>query len=308
VKQASFVTERRINMRNKRFIIAIAGAICFGLISAFSVSRYLINAQTSARDLNHVVVTKINVPVGTKLIPEQLTLAQLPTGSIPDGTFASADKLVGRVVLSSISAREVITENKLAPEGATGGLSAVIPDGYRAMTVKVDEVVGVSGFITPGTLVDIVVVIAPPENSKTKDTVSKIVLQNIKVLASGQNIDRPKDDREATAVRAVTLQVTPEQAEKLALATTEGRLQLVMRNAVDQQDQQTPGANKRSLLSGEIATPVPDMSSGDQVKPAIRRTPRRAPQAVKTISEPKSQPRPEIEVFVGTKRTTVEFP
>src|SRR4029434_1013483 len=110
-----------------------AGAICFGLISAFSVSRYLINAQTTARDLNHVVVTKINVPVGTKLIPEQLTLAQLPTGSIPDGTFASPDKLVGRVVLSSIAAREVITENKLAPEGATGGLSAVIPDGYRAM-------------------------------------------------------------------------------------------------------------------------------------------------------------------------------
>ena len=295
-------------MRNKRFIVAIAGAICFGLISAFSVSRYLTSAQTSARDLNHVVVTKVDVPVGTKLISEQLTMAQLPTGSIPDGTFASPDKLVGRVVMSSMSAREVITQNKLAPEGATGGLSAVIPEGYRAMTVKVDEVVGVSGFITPSTLVDIVVVIAPPENSQSKDTVSKIVLQNIKVLASGQNIDRPKDDRETSTVRAVTLQVTPEQAEKLALATTEGRLQLVMRNSVDQQDQQTPGANKRSLLNGETAMPVPDPRSADQPKPAVRRAPRRVPQVSKSVSQPKTQPRPEIEVFMGTKRTTVEFP
>jgi pilus assembly protein CpaB len=295
-------------MRNKRFIIAIAGAISFGLISAVSVSRYLISAQTAQRDLNHVVVTKVDVPVGTKLIPEQLSVVQMPAGSTPNGTFATPDKLVGRVVMNSFSAREVITENKLAPEGATGGLSAVIPDGYRAMTVRVDEVVGVSGFITPGTLVDIVVVIAPPENSKTKDTISKIVLQNIKVLASGQSIDRPKDDREAAAVRSVTLQVTPEQAEKLALATSEGRLQLVMRNSVDQGDQQTPGANKRSLLSGEYATPVPDPTSTDQPKPVVRRAPRRAPQAIKSVSQPKTQPRPEIEVFMGTKRTTVEFP
>jgi pilus assembly protein CpaB len=295
-------------MRNKRFIIAIVGAISFGLISAVSVSRYLISAQTSQRDLNQVVVTKVDVPVGTKLIPEQLSVVQMPTGSTPNGTFATPDKLVGRVVMNSFSAREVITENKLAPEGATGGLSAVIPDGYRAMTVRVDEVVGVSGFITPGTLVDIVVVIAPPENSKTKDTISKIVLQNIKVLASGQSIDRPKDDREAAAVRSVTLQVTPEQAEKLALATSEGRLQLVMRNSVDQGDQQTPGANKRSLLSGEYATPVPDSASTDQPKPVVRRAVRRAPQVIKSVSQPKTQPRPEIEVFVGTKRTTVEFP
>ncbi|HZE69120.1 MAG TPA: Flp pilus assembly protein CpaB [Pyrinomonadaceae bacterium] len=295
-------------MRNKRFVIAIAGAISFGLISAFSVSRYLISAQTPGHDLNQVVVTKVDVPVGTKLIPEQLSVAQMPTGSTPEGTFASLDKLVGRVVLNSIAAREVVTENKLAPEGSTGGLSAVIPDGYRAMTVRVDEVVGVSGFITPGTLVDIVVVIAPPENSKSKDTISKIVLQNIKVLASGQSIDRPKDDREASAVRSVTLQVTPEQAEKLALATSEGRLQLVMRNSVDQGDKQTPGANKRSLLSGEYAAPVPDPGTNDQPKPAVRRAPRRAPQVIKSVSQPKTQPRPEIEVFVGTKRTTVEFP
>ncbi|MEP6921889.1 MAG: Flp pilus assembly protein CpaB [bacterium] len=297
-------------MRNKRFILAVAGAICFGLISAFSVSTYLINAQTAKKDLNQVVVTKVDVPVGTKLIAEQLTTAQLSAGSMPAGTFQSFDKLVGRVVLSSIAAREVLTEAKLAPEGTSAGLSAVIPGGYRAMTVKVDEVVGVSGFLTPGTLVDVVVTMAPAENSASKDTISKIVLQNIKVLASGQNIDRPKDDREASAVRSVTLQVSPEQAEKLALASSEGRLQLVMRNSVDQDDEQTPGANKRSLLAGEQATPFPNPLAPSNQKLIVRV--RRAPVRLRAVSaQPRRAepaPRPSIEVFTGGKRSTVEFP
>lgn len=298
-------------MRNKRFIVAIAGALLFGLISALSVSHYLTSAQTFRRDLNRVVVTKVDIPLGTRLIAEQLTVAELPSGSTPTGAFATTDKLIGRVTLSSIAAREAVTELKLAPEGATGGLSAVIPDGYRAMTVKVDEVVGVSGFITPGTLVDIVVVIAPPENSKSRDTISKIVLQNIKVLASGQNIDRPKDDREASAVRSVTLQVTPEQAEKLALATTEGKLQLVMRNSVDQQNETTTGANKRSLLSGEAATPMSDPSSANEKPkaPPVHHTPRVRPVSMNSPStRPAGPPRPSVELFQGAKRSTVEFP
>jgi pilus assembly protein CpaB len=296
-------------MRNKRFILAIAGAICFGLISAFSVSKYLINAQSARKDLQHVVVTAVDIPVGTKLIREQLTTSPFPTNSTPEGAFVSLDKLIGRVVLNSIAAREVITEAKLAPEGTAGGLSAVIPEGYRAMTVKVDEVVGVSGFLTPGTLVDVVVTMAPAENSASKDTVSKIVLQNIKVLASGQNIDRPKDDREASAVRSVTLQVSPEQAEKLALASSEGRLQLVMRNSVDQEDEQTPGANKRSLLTGERATTVPDPLSTSK-QPTIARV-RRPPMRMRAAAPSQgTEParRPSIEVFTGAKRSTVDFP
>jgi pilus assembly protein CpaB len=297
-------------MRNKRFILALAGAICFGLISAISVSRYLINAQTSKPDMQQVVVTAVDIPIGTKLIREQLALAPLPASSTPVGAFLSYDKLVGRVVLSGVAAREVITEAKLAPEGTTGGLSAVIPEGYRAMTVKVDEVVGVSGFLSPGTLVDVVVTMAPAENSSSKDTISKIVLQNIKVLASGQNIDQPKDNREASAVRSVTLQVSPEQAEKLALASSEGRLQLVMRNSVDQDDQQTPGANKRSLLSGERAMPLPDSSSLVSQAPVarVRRAPVRVKPVVVAPQRREPAPRPSIEVFTGAKRSTVEFP
>jgi pilus assembly protein CpaB len=260
--------------------------------------------------MQQVVVTAVDIPVGTKLIREQLALAPLPASSTPVGAFLSYDKLVGRVVLSGVAAREVITEAKLAPEGTTGGLSAVIPEGYRAMTVKVDEVVGVSGFLSPGTLVDVVVTMAPAENSSSKDTISKIVLQNIKVLASGQNIDQPKDNREASAVRSVTLQVSPEQAEKLALASSEGRLQLVMRNSVDQDDQQTPGANKRSLLSGERAMPLPDSSSLVSQAPVarVRRAPVRVKPVVVAPQRREPAPRPSIEVFTGAKRSTVEFP
>jgi pilus assembly protein CpaB len=150
----------------------------------------------------------------------------------PSGALSTIDdKLVGRVVVVSIAAREPVTESRLAPVGAAGGLSSVIPEGYRAMTVTVNDVVGVSGFILPGTLVDIVVIITPPKHSGQENMIRKIVLQKIKVLASGQTVDRPRDDREVDrAGKTVTLQVTPGQAEKLALASSEGKLQIVMRN------------------------------------------------------------------------------
>src|SRR5215207_7739203 len=309
-------------LKNKRLLIAAAAALLFGTVAAVSVSKYLATAQAYTKDLTTVVVARVEIPVGTKLIAEQLEVLKYPRGVLPQGTFQRVDEsLIGRVVVSRIDVREPITESRLAPVGSAGGLSSVIPDGYRAMTVKVDDVVGVSGFIMPGALVDIVVTIEPPENSQHKERVSKIVLQNIKVLANGQNIDKPKNDREAERVKAVTLQVTPEQAEKLALASTEGKLQLVMRNAVDQGDEQTPAANKSSLLSGERALPVPEPGFGQtppQAKPAA--APRRAraasapaPREVTAAPRaaappPPAPPRPSVEVIEGAKKRSVDFP
>src|SRR5215472_10933072 len=135
-------------MRNKRLIIAILAAITFGLIAAVSVSRYLASAAAYTRDLQTVVVAKVDIPIGSRIIAEQLTIAQFPRSVAPDGAFEGIDdKLVGRVAVTRISAREPVTESRLAPIGSAGGLSSVIPDGYRAMTVKVDDVVGVSGFV-----------------------------------------------------------------------------------------------------------------------------------------------------------------
>jgi pilus assembly protein CpaB len=305
-------------MRNKRLVIALLAAVAFGLIAAVSVSRYLANAQAYTKNLSNVVVAKVEIPIGSRIIAEQLTVAQFPTNVAPEGAFPVIDdKLLGRVVVTRLSPREPVTESRLAPIGTAGGLSSVIPDGYRAMTVKVNDVVGVSGFIMPGTLVDIVVVISPPKESG-HEMISKIVLQNIKVLASGQNIDRPKDDREVErAVKAVTLQVTPEQAEKLALASSEGKLQLVMRNSIDQGDEVTPGANKSSLLAGERAQPVPEPGLGPKQNKsttytALRRSRPRTPSVIsaslRTNANPPAPPRPSIEVIEGAKKRSVDFP
>src|SRR5215216_5718471 len=236
-------------MRNKRFFIVLVGALIFGVLAAVSVSKYLSSAQAFTKDLHKVAVAKVAIPIGSKIIAEQITVVQFPKESTPDGAFDSPEKLAGRVAVTNIGAREPITESRLAPEGTAGGLTAIIPEGYRAMTVKVDDASGVSGFLQPGAIVDVVVVIDPKENSINQDPISKVVLQNVRVLANAQNMDKPKDEREATAVKAVTLQVTPAQAEKLALASNEGKLQLVMRSQIDQGDEKTTGVNKRGLLN-----------------------------------------------------------
>lgn len=310
-------------MRNKRLLFVLAGAVVFGLVAAVSVSRYLSNAQATPRNLRDVVVAKVEIPLGTQVVAEQLMRVQYPAGAVPDGAFDSVEKVVGRVVVTALAAKEPVTDFKLAAEGSAAGLSAVIPEGYRAMTVKVDDVIGVAGFLQPGTMVDVLTVIQPPDEGNARNPISKIVLQNVKVLASGQNMDRPKNEREAETVRAVTLQVMPEQAEKLALASVEGKLRLVMRNTADQSDEQTQGANKRSLLTGEHATTPPPAGALRSEQPSrpvpaapapvMHRRPRAerpraeaAPEA-KTV-EPPAPPRPRVEMIQGAKKSTVEFP
>ena len=306
-------------MRNKRLIIAVLAAVAFGLVAAVSVSRYLASAQAYTKNLNNVVIAKVEIPVGSRIIAEQLTVAQFPRSVSPDGTFAKVDEnLIGRVAVTRIAAREPITESRLAPIGSAAGLSSVIPEGYRAMNVRVDDVVGISGFIMPGALVDVVVTIEPPEGGNQRERISKIVLQNIKVLANGQNLDKPKNEKEAERVKTVTLQVTPDQAEKLALATSEGRLQLVMRNSIDQGDEVTAGATKKTLLTGERAIPVPDpgLNGKENATPrtAVVRRPRprqsiaAEPAARPAAQEQAAPPRPSIEVIKGTKKENVDFP
>ena len=305
-------------MRNKRLLFVLASAVVFGLIAAVSVSRYLSDAQANTRSMNKVVVAKVEIPLGTKIEAEQLMTVEFPSNAIPDGTFQSVDKVVGRISVTNVAAREPVTDFKLAAEGSAGGLSAVIPEGYRAMTVKVDDVIGVAGFLQPGTMVDVLTVIEPAGNTSSGNPISKIVLQNVKVLASGQNLDKPKDQRESETVKAVTLQVTPEQAEKLALASSEGKLRLMLRNTVDQDDEQTQGVDKKRLLTGEHAAPAPEpgaLKSEQPAQPApVRRAPRaQAPARVSQAAPaekpaPPPPPRPAVEMIQGTKKSTVEFP
>jgi pilus assembly protein CpaB len=191
----------------------------------------------------NVVVAKAEIPEGERITAEHLALVPIPNGSLPEGVFRKMDDVVGRVAITPIGIRETITNMKLAPAGTGAGLSAAIPKGYRAMTVKVDDVVGASGFIKPGSFVDIVVITVPMSQAgATQGPISKIVLQNIKVLASGAKTDSPDNQRQPSEVQAVTLQVTSEQAEKLVLAANQGKLQLVLRKNSDPEDTQSKGS------------------------------------------------------------------
>ena len=298
-------------MRNKRLILALTGAVICGLIGVMLITRYLSSVQAFTKDLGNVVVAKTEIPLGEKITAEQLALAPIPNGSLPEGVFRKMDDVVGRVAITPIGMRETITTMKLAPAGTGGGLSAVIPEGYRAMTVKVDDVVGVSGFIMPGSFVDVVAIILPAsQTAATNGPISKIVLQNIKVLASGAKIDSPENQRQPSEVKAVTLQVTPDQAEMLVLAANEGKLQLVMRNYSDQEDTQTKGVNKSSLLSGQsyVPQPTPPSEKVEESKPAVKHF---APVKRVTVAEKPASPPPprnSIELIEGPKRRDVEIP
>ena len=297
-------------MRNKRFIIALAGAVICGLIGVMLVTRYLSQVEAFTKDLGNVVVARQEIPLGAKITLEQLTLAQIPNGSTPVGAFKKMDEVIGRVAITPIGVRETITSMKLAPEGAGGGLPAVIPEGYRAMTVKVDDVVGVSGFVMPGAYVDVVAVITPQTQGETTGPISKIVLQHIKVLASGAKIDSPENQREPSKVNAVTLMVTPEEAEKLVLATNEGKLQLVMRNYRDDENTETKGANKSTLLSGDNVKPEPAPPSEakpDSPKQWVRHTqvtPKREKPEPPAVTVQKST---SVELIEGSKRRDVQI-
>jgi pilus assembly protein CpaB len=302
-------------MRNKRLILALAGAVLCGLLAVMLVTRYLANVQAYTRDLSNVVVAKTEIPLGARITVEQLALAPIPNGSAPEGAFRKFDEAIGRVAVTPIGVREPITDRKLAPEGTAAGLQAMIPEGYRALTVKVDEVVGISGFLMPGSYVDVVAVIVPiAQSAVAQGPISKIVLQNIKVLASGGNLDKPENQREPSSVRAVTLQVTPDQAEKLVLAANESKLQLVMRNFGDQEDTKTPGANKTTLLSGESVKtdPGPTSEKSAETKPVVAR-PRVKRVVVATSHSERpvaAQPvsRNSVELIEGSKRRDVDIP
>ncbi len=297
-------------MFDKRLLAVIACAVVFGLVAALLVSRYLSNVKAQSRSL---VAANTSIPMSTQITADQLSLVYLPADATPDGAFTSIDKLVGRVTMVSIGPREPITELKLAPEGSAAGLAAMISEGARAMTVKVDDVVGVAGFVLPGAWVDIVAVIDPSEQGSSQGPTSKIVLQHIKVLASDRNIEKQETGETTMTVKAVTLEVTPEQAEKLALAATEGKLQLVLRNSVDSDSVLTPGVDKRSLLTGELLA-----LGGPAGVPAASAVPVRAPRAhnpvrpvalppISVDANPKPAPRT-VEIIEGSKRRLIEIP
>ena len=228
-------------------------ALLAGGAAVLFASRWML---AQAQGSGQIAVAAVEVEIGAKLVPEMLRLVTWPAGNVPPGAFADLGSLDGRVVKTSVTRGEPILEGKLAPVGTKGGLSAVVADGKRAMTVRVNDVIGVAGFALPGNYVDIMVN-TQNEGSRRGDqdqAVSKIVLERILVLAIAQEANR--DETKPKVVNAVTLEVTPEQAENLDLARSVGTLSLVLRNQVDPRPVATDGATKSTLLKDEFARPV----------------------------------------------------
>ncbi|MFL6672109.1 MAG: Flp pilus assembly protein CpaB [Massilia sp.] len=256
-------------MKNKRAVAMLALAVLFGLAAVVLASRWLL--VQSASGANKIVVAASDVNIGQRLGADMLTLAEWPLASRPQGAFSDPAKLAGRVLKSSILRGEPFSEAKLAPGGTVGGLSALITEGKRAITVRVNDVIGVAGFALPGNYVDIIVSTrkdaAPGDRNGQEQNIAKIVLERILVLAVAQEVNR--DDTKPRVVNAVTLEVSPEQAEKLDLARSVGTLSLALRNQVDPQDTKTTGATKLTLLD----EPAPPPRAAPPAKPVTARAP-----------------------------------
>jgi pilus assembly protein CpaB len=247
-----------------------------------------------------VVVAAADIQLGSRLNPQMLKTVDWPAGSIPAGAITKADALENRVVKTSILSGEPLLEAKLAPVGTKGGLSAVIPEGKRAMTVRVNDVVGVAGFALPGNYVDIVVntQIESGGSGRGDRQISKIVLESILVLAVAQEANR--DETKPRVVNAVTLELTPEQAEKLDLARSVGTLSLVLRNQVDKDGVETRGIMKPQLLAGDKLQPEPEKNTPKPVRKLIVK---KAPAPLVNVAATKDT----VEVIKGLHRSKVEF-
>ena len=274
-------------MRNTRALIMLGISIVIAAIAVYFASTWL--AKQGDIATAKVVVAKAEITPGTPITPEVVGLADWPRTSVPKGAFGDVGMLKDRVISSGLSVGEPVLESKLAPVGSKGGLSAVITPGKRALTVKVNEIVGVAGFALPGNYVDIMV----NTQDERGNPISKIVLEKILVLAVAQEADR--DPTKPKVVNAVTMELTPEEAEKLDLARSIGSLSLVLRNQLDSEDLNAAGARKQDLLSGS----------------SIAAQPAAQPQVKRVYVRPKaSAPKPQtekIEVIKGLTRTEVEF-
>ena len=285
-------------MKGTRGLVMLVIALLAGGAAVVFASRWI---QSQTPDNGQIAVAVMDVELGAKLTPEMLKLVAWPSGSVPPGAFNELQELHGRVVKNSVARGEPIIEAKLAPVGTKGGLSAVVAEGKRAMTVRVNDVVGVAGFALPGNYVDIMVN-TQDEGSRHGDqdkAISKIVLERILVLAVAQEANR--DETKPKVVNAVTLEVTPDQAEKLDLARSVGTLSLVLRNQIDPKPSATDGATKATLLN--VATPVVPVAA--KPAPAPRRTRLHKP-AAKPAPAPVAAEAPKTQVCVEVIRGTVK--
>lgn len=279
-------------MNRTRLIIGLSVAIVLGLFASVFVYRQVARiAAVRPASASQIVVAAVHLPLGTRLGPQQLKLISwLGDKPIP-GMFTRIEDCVNRAVITPVTENEPILESKLAPKEGGAGLSVAIPEGMRALSVAVNEVVGVAGFVLPGTMVDVLATGSPV--NRGSESVTLTILQNIRVLAAGQKIEQDKDGKPQT-VTVVTLLVTPEDANRLAMAASQGKIQLALRNTIDSKKANPPPVLETHLFAfGPAEPPKPQKrTAGPKAAPA----------------PPPAPPVVEVEIINGNKRETKSFP
>ena len=274
----------------QRFLAVVAFALVVALGLSFLVYRQLEKRIRSGepKQVTRIVVADHDLPIGTLIKDGDLKLVEWPEPA-PAFALKSLDGAMGRGVTSEIYAAEPDHPMRLAAAGGGAGLAATIPLGMRAVAVRVNDVVGVAGFVVPGMRVDLLVSWTPPNAGDTNSTQTRTVLQNIEVLSAGQNIQKDAEGKPVT-VQVVNLLVTPAQAEKLSLASSDAKIQLILRNPLDQEETKTPGTALGEMFGG-----------------AFRAAPARVPAAMRPGAAAPAKPAPPpaapaVEIVVGAKK------
>jgi pilus assembly protein CpaB len=279
-------------MARMRVFIVFVMAVTVGGVFAYATYNYVQSAQprTVKMPTKPVVVAASDLDVGAEIQRDDIRIIDWPEASVPAGAFHDPNEVFGRGLVLPVIQNEPILPMKLSSKEAGGGLPPAIPQGMRAVSVRVDEVIGVAGYVLPGTRVDVVVTLSPSESHK--DVTSKVILNNVQVLAAGTKIDRETDKNKPVAVSVVTLLVNPEESERLTLAATEGKIQLALRNPLDRETPTTRGIRPGSLL-GAAPIVVAERTQG---------APRGA-RAAAPKPEPVAAPEPAtVEIIRGDKR------
>jgi pilus assembly protein CpaB len=241
-------------MARMRVFLVFVLAVTAGGALAFGTYNYMqhLPAKTPSMPTRPVVVAASDLDIGAELRREDIRIVDWPANALPANSISDPKDVVGRGLVLPVIENEPFLPMKLAAKDAGAGLPPVIPPGLRAVSVRVNEVIGVAGYVLPGTRVDVVATASPTGNGT--DMTSKVILTNVQVLAAGTKIDRETDKNKPMPVSVVTLLVNPEESERITLASTEGKIQLALRNPLDKTIPQTPGVRPAALFG--MAAPV----------------------------------------------------
>lgn len=278
-------------MNTNRLLLGLGVAVLMGLLMSTFVYRLFKRSEARPTVMGTLVVADVAMPLGTRVDATNLKVIAWPVGQSVAGMFTRIEDCANRALITPVAANEPILDSKLAPKEAGAGLSATIPQGMRGVSVAVNEVVGVAGFVTPGTIVDVLVtgkMGGAEQRGGAAENITKTILENVRVLAAGQKVEQDREGKPQT-VPVVTLLVTPDEATKLTMASTQGKIQLALRNTIDSKKTDPAPVLQAALFAPAGAVNPPKKSFAKKVTP--------------------SAPSPYVvEVIVGTKRENKSFP